>query len=71
MFIMRFIIGFVFFGLLFYSIWFYFPETFQTLVSWVAQVFEFFRDLVENLKSRLSSGSSAPKEAPKVLFNLF
>ena len=46
---MRFIIGFIFFGLLFYGIWLYFPEAFQTLVSWAAKVFDFFRELFEKI----------------------
>lgn len=61
---MRFIIGFIFFALLFYSIWFYFPETFQTMVSWVAKVFEFIRGAVESITEKVSSATShtaAPK----------
>lgn len=46
---MRFIGGFVFFGLLFYAIWLFFPEAFTTLVSWAAQVFNFFIDLWHSL----------------------
>jgi hypothetical protein len=64
---MRFIIGFIFFGLLFYAIWFYFPEAFQTLVAWAAKFFEFIRHLVENVTEKVSSTTShgAPAIPPK------
>lgn len=60
---MRFIIGFIFFGLLFYAIWFYFPETFQTLVSWVAKIFDFIHQAVESIAEKINSNTSHP--APK------
>lgn len=43
---MRFIINFLFFGILFYLIWMYFPDAFKTLVSWAEQIVVFFRDLI-------------------------
>lgn len=60
---MRFIIGFIFFGLLFYAIWFYFPEAFQTLVSWVAKIFDFIREVVETISTWIS-GATSPKRPP-------
>lgn len=60
---MRFILYFVFFGLLFYIIWMYFPEAFQTLVSWAAKVFNFIHDLVAGIVDKLNSWS-APTKAP-------
>lgn len=59
---MRFIIGFIFFGLLFYSIWFYFPEVFQTLVSWVAKIFDLIHQLVQAIVEKISSAT--PHETP-------
>lgn len=32
---LRFILSFIFFGVLFYLIWKYFPEAFETLFSWL------------------------------------
>lgn len=49
---MRLILGFIFFGLLFYSIWFYYPDTFQILVSWAAKVFDFIRNAIGQLTGK-------------------
>jgi hypothetical protein len=38
---MRFILNFIFFGLIFFLIYLYFPEAFATLVSWASQVWDF------------------------------
>lgn len=54
---MRFIIGFIFFGLLFYAIHLFFPETFDVLVSWAAKIFNFFQDLWDRA---FGSSSSTP-----------
>lgn len=54
---MRFIFNFIFFGILFYLIFLYFPDVFHTLVSWAEHIYIFLKDLstqligkVENLK---------------------
>lgn len=57
---MRFILGFIFFGILFYAIWYFFPETFTTLVNWAGNVFHFFRDLVENLITKFHGMQETP-----------
>lgn len=70
---MRFILSFIFFGLLFYVISLYFPETFQTLVIWAAKVYGFLHDVVVGLIDKINSMVSTPKvpetppipEAPK------
>lgn len=41
----RFLVHFVVFGLLFYAIWFFFPETFKMFVSWAASLFDFIEHL--------------------------
>lgn len=42
---MRLILGFIFFGMLFFLIWHFFPEAFQVLVSWAQNVFDFVAGL--------------------------
>lgn len=69
---MRFMIGFIFFGLLFYTLSIYAPDTFQMLVSWAAKTVDFIREQF----ARFSSGTGSPSippghEAPKALLNLF
>lgn len=57
---MRFILNFIFFGLLFYIIHLFFPEAFTTLVSWADTTYEFLRDLFigifEKLRELVQSG---------------
>jgi len=40
----RFIINFILFGLLFYILWRYAPDLFETLVSWVDALFEYLKE---------------------------
>ncbi len=42
----RFILNFIFFGVLFYAISLFFPDAFQTLVSWAGKVYTFIVDVV-------------------------
>ncbi len=58
---MRFIFYFIFFGLLFYIIWMYFPETFHTLVSWAAKVYDFLHNLVASIVEKINSTTASPK----------
>ena len=50
---MRFIFNFIFFGILFYIIYLFFPDAFQTLVSWVSQIYTFLRDLIMQLVNKV------------------
>ncbi len=50
---MRFILNFIFFGVLFYIIYLFFPEAFQTLVGWANEVYIFFRDLILGVKDKV------------------
>ncbi len=61
---MRFIFYFIFFGLLFYVIFLYFPEAFQTLVSWAAKVYTFLHDLVVGIVDKINSTVASPKSTP-------
>jgi len=64
---MRFIIGFIFFGLLFYAIWLYFPEAFQILTSWAAAIFDFFKDVIEKITGKADSTTTPAPVTPKAL----
>lgn len=57
---MRFLLNFFFFGLLFFLIYLFFPEAFQTLVSWANDVYIFFRDLILSISEKI--GHPKPKE---------
>lgn len=49
---MRFILNFIFFGILFYLIYLFFPDAFFTLVSWANKTYEFLKDLVTLIGSK-------------------
>lgn len=50
---MRFILNFIFFGILFYLIYLFFPDAFKTLVSWANQAYEYFRDLFSEMSGKV------------------
>lgn len=49
---MRFILNFIFFGILFYMIYLFFPDAFFTMVAWANKAFEFLRDLFLQLAEK-------------------
>ncbi len=55
---LRFIFNFFLFGLLFYLIYLFFPEAFQTLVSWANHTYEFLKDLFMQLSAKIQSSRS-------------
>lgn len=59
---MQFIFNFIFFGILFYLIYLFFPEAFSTLVSWVNHIYEFLRDLVMQLIARFQAWRNGSHE---------
>jgi len=61
---MRFIINFIFFGILFYIIYLFFPDAFQTLVGWANQTYEFIKDIVLQItdKARSKEAITTAKE---------
>lgn len=64
----RFILNFIFFGILFYLIYLFFPETFQTLVSWVNQVYAYLKEFVIQIFEKVQSmrdHTSHPSPAPQ------
>lgn len=72
---LRFILNFILFGILFYLIYLFFPEAFATLVSWANKTYEFLRDVFIALGNRVNdwrgkpSGEGVPE--PKALLTLF
>lgn len=57
---MRFILNFIFFGLLFYAISRFFPDMFETLVSWVGALYEFIRDWIIYAWDRIGGSATPP-----------
>ena len=63
---MRFIWNFIFFGILFYLIWMFFPDAFNTLVGWANHVVAFFKDLIMGLWTKFQHTTPTASEAPSV-----
>lgn len=69
---MRFILNFFLFGILFYLISMFFPEAFNTLVSWAAHVYGFFHDLVMQVvdkvgEKKVAEGDAVPQTVSALL----
>lgn len=58
---MRFILNFILFGIIFYAIWYFFPDAFMKMVSWAGAVFSYIRDVVESLIQKLSQNRPHPQ----------
>lgn len=54
---MRFILHFIFYGLLFYAIWFFFPEFFTTLVTWAGELFAWIKGVIDKFSSNVHTAS--------------
>jgi hypothetical protein len=72
---MRFILNFIFFGVLFYAIYLAFPDAFFTMVGWANKVYEFLRDVFVQLSDKVehwrgNKGESAPPPPERALFLL-
>ncbi|MBA3236977.1 MAG: hypothetical protein H0T62_01325 [Parachlamydiaceae bacterium] len=57
---MKFIFNFIFFGILFFLIATYFPEPFQTLVSWAQSLVNFIKETFSLLMEKISTMSNSP-----------
>lgn len=57
---MRFILSFIFYGILFYLIYLVFPDTFFTLVSWADKFTEFVKELYVQLSTRFHEWNAHP-----------
>lgn len=67
----RFILNFIFFGVLFYAISLFFPDAFQTLVSWAGKVYTFIVDIVVAIidwVSELTKPKSGTGDASALFF---
>lgn len=62
---MRFIFNFIFFGLLFFIIWKFFPDAFNTLVGWVTNLYDYLDHLVRSLVEKVNHATGAEKSVEK------
>ncbi len=66
---MRFIFNFVLFGLIFYALWFFFPDAFAKLVHWAQAVFDFIKDTVASIIDKINQTKSPkPPAEPAAIF---
>lgn len=64
----RFIINFILFGLLFYALWLFAPDFFAKLTEWAGALFHYIQELVNNFSGRLRTDHPAPTTtAPALL----
>lgn len=61
---LRFIFNFFLFGILFYLIYLFFPDVFQTLVSWANHVYEFLKDVVMQISGKIQTMRSSSDSQP-------
>ncbi len=55
---LRFFVNFILFGILFYLIWRFFPEAFDTLVSWAGAGYEFIKSLISTSLEKMQKGGA-------------
>lgn len=66
---MRFIFNFIFFGLLFYAIYYFFPDAFGKLLTWTRDLFDYIKAFFQQIFSNVPP---VKKESTgHVLFDLF
>lgn len=61
----RFILNFIFFGVLFYAIAHFFPDAFQKLVSWAESIYQFFVDLSYRMTDWLNHNTKPTPSNPE------
>lgn len=61
---MRFILNFIFFGVLFYAIYLAFPDAFFTMVGWANKIYEFLKDIFIQLTDKIQEMRGQRGEAP-------
>ena len=57
---MRFIFYFIFYGLLFYAIYLFFPDAFTKLVSWAGDIVNFIKATYEQISHSVQSPKTTP-----------
>lgn len=62
---MRFILNFFFYGLLFFLIYMFFPEAFNTLVSWANETYIFLRDFIQKAIGTVQETKKEPVAIPQ------
>lgn len=60
---MKFILNFFLFGIIFFLISIYFPEAFQTLVSWAQNSYDFVYTGIQTIIEKLSPSKGSPESA--------
>lgn len=70
---MRFILNFIFFGILFYIIYLFFPDAFHTLVSWANNAYEYISDFFSGVSKKIQKGDHLTTLTPQqaLLWALF
>ncbi len=68
---MRFILNFIFFGVLFYAIHILFPDAFHTMVGWADAIYNFVHDILATLFSKAQDWKEhkAPSHHPEQVFS--
>lgn len=63
---LRFILNFILFGVLFYAIYLAFPDAFFTMVGWANNIYELLKDLFMQLSDKLQEyrGSKTESQTP-------
>lgn len=61
---MRFITYFILYGILFYAIWFFFPDQFAKLVNFTGEVFQFLRGIIAQIIEKLGNTSGTAPATP-------
>jgi len=54
---MRFIFNFIFFGIIFYLIWRFFPVVIETFTSWLDVLYDYIRDVIMMAVDKIGSMS--------------
>ncbi len=62
--LIRFLFNFILFGALFYLIWYFFPDTFNVLVSWVKAIIDFVYQAALNIYHQFSSSAEKKEVEP-------
>lgn len=68
---MRFILNFFIFGFIFYLIYIFFPEAFNTLVSWANSVYDFLSNLIRMAIDKMSPNRPPSESSQQAMVHWF